>query len=116
MSTPFISYNLSGDWIHLHERSWGVLLTCGYSWDAHTAYSGVELFGVTAEQVLDALHAVTRSEVSVERTFGRTVKMAFNVPSVHNTDPQAGEYMVSFAPRVSIYAAQPIWVYVEQGV
>lgn len=116
MSTPFISYTLSGDWIHLHERSWGVLLSCGYSWDEHTAYSGVYLFDVTAEQVLDALHAVTLSEVSVERTFGRTVRTHANVPSVHNTDPQAGEYMVSFAPGVSIYVAKPVWVYVEQGV
>ena len=116
MSKPFISYTLSGDWVHLHERSWGVMLTCGYSWDEHTAYSGVYLFGVTAEQVLDALHAVTRSEVSVERTFGRTVKMRFNAPSVHNSKPEHSDYMVSFAPGVSIYAAKPLWVYIEQGV
>lgn len=115
MSTPFISYTLSGDWIHLHERSWGVLLTCGYSWDEHTAYSGVYLFDVTAEQVLDALHAIPTSEVSVERTFGRTVKMAFKAPSVYNTRPESIDYMVSFAPGVSIYAAKPVWVYIEQG-
>lgn len=84
MNTPSISYYVSGDWIVLRENPYGVRVLAGYRWDERTPQFGLELFGVTAEQVVQALVAAQTptNRCYIERTFN---------------------YFVGYTPPLSVY-------------
>ena len=75
MNTPSISYYVSGDWIVLRENPYGVRVLAGYTWDKRTPKYGIDLLGVTVEQVIEALVAAQTPfrRCYVERTFDHEV-------------------------------------------
>ena len=75
MNTSSISYCVSGDWIVLRENLYGVRVLAGYTWDKRTPKYGIDLLGVTVEQVIVALTAAQTPfrRCYIERTFDHEV-------------------------------------------